>query len=234
MYQIQLLCPPITKKKTKKFPVYLEAVLALSELQYKYSFHLFCLLAQSYLSDMEVMHLLVLTTLLPLAIILLKLVYTLYWVPLKIELHFKKQGIQGPDHHPLYGNAEDNKRMFREAEARPIPFNHDILKRVSPIYHKWSSIYGKTFLLWLGNTPGLALTDPDLIKELMLNHTDSVEKIQTSPLTKSLIGDGLISSHGKKWAVHRKITNKAFTLERVKVIIISFIFLFFFLQFPYS
>lgn len=87
--------------------------------------------------------------------------------------------------------------MFREAEARPIPFNHDILERVSPIYHKWSSIYGKTFLFWLGNTPKLALTDPDLIKELMLNHTDSVEKIQISPLTKSLIGDGLLSSHGK-------------------------------------
>ncbi|KAL2498360.1 Cytochrome [Abeliophyllum distichum] len=104
----------------------------------------------------------------------------------------------------------------KEAESKSIPFCHDILFRVSPPYYKWSAIYGKTFLFWFGSKPRLIFSEPDMIKELMVNNNDSVFKDAFNPLSKQLFGQGLVGLQGNKWAIHRKITSQAFTMERVK------------------
>ncbi|KAL2521024.1 Cytochrome [Forsythia ovata] len=104
----------------------------------------------------------------------------------------------------------------KEAESKSIPFCHDILFRVSPHYYKWSAIYGKTYLFWFGSKPRLIFSEPDMIKELMVNNNDSVFKDVFNPLSKQLFGQGLAGLQGNKWAIHRKITSQAFTMERVK------------------
>ncbi|XP_027091871.1 cytochrome P450 734A1 [Coffea arabica] len=156
------------------------------------------------------------TILLVLVITLFKFIYSIIWVPFKIQLHFKRQGIEGPGYHPLYGNSEEIKRQHTEAASKPISFNHDILHRVAPFYKKWSAMYGRTFLFWFGPTPRLTLADPDMIKELMLNHTDCVDKLPFTPVSRQLFGQGLVGLFGKKWAVRRRISSKAFNMERVK------------------
>uniref|UniRef100_A0A2N9GM91 Cytochrome P450 n=1 Tax=Fagus sylvatica TaxID=28930 RepID=A0A2N9GM91_FAGSY len=86
-----------------------------------------------------------------------------------------------------------------------------------PFYYRWSIMYGKTFLYWLGTKPWLAITDPDMIKEILTKSDGgSFEKIQMNPLANLLLGDGLAQLTGKKWAIHRRITNQAFNMERVK------------------
>ena len=91
-------------------------------------------------------------------------------------------------------------------------------------------MYGKNFLYWFGWKPRLTISDPDMIKEVLTKSDGKTfEKIQLNPLAKLLFGDGLILLTGKKWAIHRRITNQAFNMERVKVASFTFSASFFFL-----
>lgn len=161
--------------------------------------------------------LLVMISLLLLSIFLLKFVQTNFWVPWRIQKHLNKQGIQGPAYRLIFGNLKEIGRMINQAESKSMPFNHDILNRVAPHYHKWSSMYGKTFLFWYGSDPTLTVADPELIKQVLPNSNLTFEKLGFNPLSKQLFGQGLVGLTGAKWAVHRKIAIQAFNMERVKV-----------------
>lgn len=108
--------------------------------------------------------------------------------------------------------------MIADAEAKPIAsINHDVLHRVVPHYYEWSTIYGKNFLYWFGPVPRLAVAEPGLVKQILLNTDGSFEKIKFNPLSKLLLGEGLVGLSGDKWALHRRITSQAFNMEYVKV-----------------
>ncbi|KAG6750231.1 hypothetical protein POTOM_047325 [Populus tomentosa] len=92
------------------------------------------------------------------------------WVPLRIQTYFKKQGISGPKNKIIVGNSAEIRRLFAAAaESKSTCINHDILHRVAPLYYEWSRNYGKTFLYWFGSKPRLAMSDPDMIKEILMN-----------------------------------------------------------------
>ncbi|KAF9620284.1 hypothetical protein IFM89_011019 [Coptis chinensis] len=148
--------------------------------------------------------------------IIFKFTYNLIWIPWTIQQHFSKQGIEGPGYPSIFGNSLEIRDLIKEAQAESMPFTHNIIHRVTPHYYKWSSKYGKTFLYWFGSTPRLAIAEPDMIKEVLLNHSGCFEKIEFNPLSKPLFGDGLVGLMGEKWARHRRITSQAFNMERVK------------------
>ncbi|RVW50412.1 Cytochrome P450 734A1 [Vitis vinifera] len=168
------------------------------------------------------MHLLLLALFVSIAILVFKSVHSIIWVPWRIQQHFKTQGIGGPGYRPISGNVGELRRMYAEAQSKSMGgLQHDILHRVLPYYSRWSGAYGKTFIWWVGTKPRLALADPEPIKEVFLNTGVSYDKVGFSPLTRPLFGDGLGGLNGEKWALHRRITNQAFNMERVKVIQIS-------------
>ncbi|PIM98200.1 hypothetical protein CDL12_29321 [Handroanthus impetiginosus] len=148
----------------------------------------------------------------------LKFIYSNIFIPWKINKHFRQQGIKGPSYNLTYGNTEEIKKMMKEAASKPIhEFCHDILHRVSPHYYKWSRQYGKTFMFWVGLKPRLIFAEPDMIKEVLVSKSDIIGKGDTfNPLSMQLFGQGLVGLGGEKWALHRKIANLAFTMERVK------------------
>ncbi|KAG9153040.1 hypothetical protein Leryth_012311 [Lithospermum erythrorhizon] len=162
------------------------------------------------------MYLLIPLVLLVILFVIFVFLYQNIWIPLEIQRHFRRQGIPGPNYYPLYGNTREIKGDIAEAELSSMLFNHDIVHRVHPHSYKWSAIFGKTFIYWFGSKPRMNLAEPNLIKELMLNRTTSANNVPFNPLSKPLFGQGLPGLHGKKWALHRKITNQAFTMERVK------------------
>jgi len=57
--------------------------------------------------------------------------------------------------------------------------------------------------------------DPEQIKEVF-NKVYDFQKAHTFPLSK-ILGTGLVSYDGDKWAQHRRIINPAFHLEKIKV-----------------
>ncbi|KAK4434508.1 cytochrome [Sesamum alatum] len=145
--------------------------------------------------------------------------HKIIWVPLKIQKHFAKQGVSGPGYRPVVGNLAEIRQLFMaEAELQPTSsITHDVAHRVTPHYSKWSKLYGKNFLFWFGAKPVLAVADPDMIKEVLMNSNGRFRRTKLDPFTKKLFGDdGLIMLEGEKWAVHRRITSQAFNMERVK------------------
>ncbi|KAF6166607.1 hypothetical protein GIB67_005469 [Kingdonia uniflora] len=153
----------------------------------------------------------------PLLLLIIRIVYSFLWVPLRIQRHFLNQGIRGPGYRPIFGNAAQLRLMITQAQSKPMDhFTHEILHRVIPHYYKWSHLYGKTYLYWFGSTARLALSDPDMIKEVLLNTSGSFGKVRFNPLSKKLFGEGLVGLEGEKWARHRRITARALSLERVK------------------
>ncbi|KAK1554738.1 hypothetical protein Q3G72_016601 [Acer saccharum] len=166
---------------------------------------------------MHILLLLLLLLILILLVYLVKFLHSVIWIPFRIQHHFKKQGISGPGYRPITGNSAEIRSMYLEAQSKPIyPVHHDILHRASPFYYRWSRMYGKNFLYWFGLKPRLAIFDPDMIKEVLMNTNGSFEKIGFNPLSKPLFGDGLIVLNGDKWAFHRRIANNAFEMGRVK------------------
>uniref|UniRef100_A0A7N0TPV0 Cytochrome P450 n=1 Tax=Kalanchoe fedtschenkoi TaxID=63787 RepID=A0A7N0TPV0_KALFE len=143
--------------------------------------------------------------------ILAKLIHSHIWVPRKIQLHFRKQGIEGPEHRPIVGNSLDIRDLSARALSKPMLLSHDILSRVVPFYHTTSALYGKNFLFWFGNKPRLAVYDKDIIKDALLNTNGAIERTKVNPSAKVLLGDGLIAlAGGEKWALHRRMANQAF------------------------
>ncbi|XVE94747.1 hypothetical protein REPUB_Repub02eG0035700 [Reevesia pubescens] len=153
-----------------------------------------------------------------LCIFLLKFVYSIIWIPWRIQNHFNKQGVTGPGYRPIFGNSAEIRRLFAEALSKPAPLHHhDVLHRVAPFYHRWSSMYGNPFLYWFGSNPRLGISDPDMIKEVAMNTGNgSFDKIAYNPMSRMLFGQGLVGLKGEEWAFHRRIANQAFSMERVK------------------
>ncbi|CAN1163694.1 Cytochrome P450 734A6 [Linum perenne] len=148
------------------------------------------------------MNLLLLLLLPPLAFstyFLLKFVHSFIWLPFLIQRQFNSQGITGPSYRLITGNSAEIRRLFgRAAQSKPTGgggcfFHHrDVVARVAPFYHEWSRTYGKTFLYWFGSNPRLAISSPEVIKEVLLNKSGSFGKVRFNPLSKLLLGDGLV------------------------------------------
>ncbi|KAM5564837.1 cytochrome P450 734A1-like [Rosa sericea] len=130
--------------------------------------------------------------------------------------HFLKQGIDGPAYRPIIGNSAEIRRMFKEALSKRVPFDHNVLGRTLPFYPSWSKMYGKNFLYWFGSKPRVAIADPEMIKQVLINTSGSFQRVPLTPSTRVLFGNGLPALEGERWAFHRKIVNQAFKMERVE------------------
>ncbi|XP_021646853.2 cytochrome P450 734A1 [Hevea brasiliensis] len=153
-----------------------------------------------------------------LIVCLVKFIYSTIWVPLRIQHHFKKQGIIGPNYRPITGNTAEIRRLYVEAQSKKTScLNHDVLHRVAPFHYHWSRTYGKIYVYWFGTRPRLAISNLDVIKEVLMNTGGgSFKRVAQNPQAKKLFGEGLSGLEGEKWAFHRRIANQAFKMERVK------------------
>ncbi|EXC07291.1 Cytochrome P450 734A1 [Morus notabilis] len=163
------------------------------------------------------MPLFIVLVLLLLVIIFLKFVYSLIWVPWKTQRHFQKQGVRGPGYRLIFGNSAEIRRLYSEIKPKSSDLtDNDVVRSASPFYYRWSRMYGKNFLYWFGPKPRLAIADPEMIKAVLMNTCGSFGKVPHNPLSKQLFADGLVGLEGDQWALHRRIANQAFSMERVK------------------
>ncbi|PKI62469.1 hypothetical protein CRG98_017093 [Punica granatum] len=137
--------------------------------------------------------------LLSLCLALARLVYKLWWNPIRIQRMMAAQGIKGPSYRFLHGNTKEIFTMRKEAMERPMAshLSHDVLPRLQPHIRTWVDTYGPNYLYWFGPQPQLVVTEPEMIKE-------------------KLLGDSLVTSAGEKWVKQRKLANHAFHGESLK------------------
>ncbi|KAI3730510.1 hypothetical protein L1987_61680 [Smallanthus sonchifolius] len=88
-----------------------------------------------------------------------------------------------------------------------------------PHIDSWFHIYGKNILYWRGPQAELVVTEPELLKEIMSLREISMGKQDVGPVLNKIFGDGLVFSHGDKWAKQRKLATHAFNGERLKNIV---------------
>ncbi|KAK6784526.1 hypothetical protein RDI58_017981 [Solanum bulbocastanum] len=144
-----------------------------------------------------------------------KISYSIFIKPKLLEKRLKRQGFKGTHYKLLLGDLKDVGNQMDEAWSKPISLTHDIVSRVDPFTHYMVQKYGKISLSWLGTSPRLIIMDPTLIKELLLNKQGQFHLPPLNPLVL-ILTKGLTTLQGEKWAMHRKIINPAFHLDKLK------------------
>ncbi|EOY01606.1 Cytochrome P450 [Theobroma cacao] len=159
-----------------------------------------------------------------LVIALIKILHKYWWTPLRIQYAMNLQGIKGPPYKFIHGNNKETVKMKHEALSKPMAsLSHDIFPRVNPPVYSRINSYGKNYLSWGGTTAQLFITEPELVKEVLKSserafpkRTSRERKRNEDEFALMILGDGLVTSEGEKWARQRKLANYAFHGDSLK------------------
>ncbi|KAF6990128.1 hypothetical protein CFC21_007368 [Triticum aestivum] len=150
---------------------------------------------------------------------LLRLLRSLVWVPHRLERRLRRQGIRGPPRSLLYGNAAEYGALIAAHSAPLASFHHAFVGRAAPEYRDWAAQYGRPFVFWFGPRPRLVVSGPEVAKAVLTDSTGTFRKgsgSNVNPLSRQLLGEGLVALTGEKWAHHRRVISPAFNMERIK------------------
>ncbi|XBI87397.1 hypothetical protein VPH35_025496 [Triticum aestivum] len=150
-------------------------------------------------------------------LVITRALWYLLWRPYAVARWFEQQGIRGPPYKFLVGSLPDCQRMLVAGRVKDLDTSsHDCITTVQPFFRKWASLYGKTFLYWLGPTPALCTTDIEIVKKVLSDRTDMFQKDYLNPSLEAILGNGVIFANGDDWKRRRKFIHPAFSQEKIK------------------
>ncbi|KAK9059920.1 hypothetical protein SSX86_020624 [Deinandra increscens subsp. villosa] len=145
----------------------------------------------------------------------------LWFKPKKMERFLRDQGLKGTPYRFMYGDLKEMMQTMIEARSKPMNLNHDIAPRVSPFFHKTLNSLGKSCFTWMGTRPVVHVSEPAMIREVLVNYNKYQKPRGGNPLTK-LLARGLADAEGDQWVKHRKIITPAFHMEKLKHMVPAF------------
>ncbi|KNA19676.1 hypothetical protein SOVF_059410 [Spinacia oleracea] len=142
--------------------------------------------------------------------------------PKSLRLMLQTQGIGGPPPcSTLLGNIPQIIQLKSLIPANypseQVKLHHDWPLILFPHLVRWQILYGPVFTYSTGRMQILCITDPNVVKEIIL--CSSIDLGKPSYLSKErgpLLGQGVISSSGSLWSYQRKIIAPEFFPNKVK------------------
>ncbi|KAG5237059.1 cytochrome P450 [Salix suchowensis] len=136
---------------------------------------------------------------------LVKVLYKLWWTPIRMQNFMASQGIRGPSYRFIHGSTREVTAMKKEAMAKPMTLSHNIFPKVLPQIYTWINTYGRNYLSWYGPKAHFVVSEPELVKEILNNKDRSYPKGDVPAYFRLLLGNGITTSEGEKWTKHRKL-----------------------------
>ncbi|CAM0906855.1 unnamed protein product [Alopecurus aequalis] len=141
------------------------------------------------------------------------------WRPRAITKMFRTQGVRGPEYRVLLGNIGEMKRLLTESGGLVLDVGcHDYSTLVQPYFRKWMTLYGRTFVCWLGERPDVFMGDLDMVKKVLSDRTGLFSKNPVNEQVARLLGKGLILIDGDQWKRHRKVVHPVFNVDKLKML----------------
>ncbi|KAK0084156.1 hypothetical protein PV326_006394 [Microctonus aethiopoides] len=125
----------------------------------------------------------------------------------RLHLYRAAAKIPGPRTYPLIGNAH----YFMGNTA-------DIIDKVMELL----SVYPSIIRVWLGNQLFIGVTDPELVKTVLLS-PKTIEKGDVYRCIRPWLGKGLLLAPAATWRVHRKIITPTFNARILESFIEVFV-----------
>ncbi|XP_058095276.1 cytochrome P450 CYP72A616-like [Magnolia sinica] len=150
-----------------------------------------------------------------------RVVYFIWWRPMKLQKHLNQQGIKGNSYKLFFGDMKEMGRLMKEAWSKPMNLTHWIAPRVFPYFYHLVQKEGKLSLIWVGTTPRLIINDSELMMQVLSNKFGHFQKVPLNPLV-NLLTLGLTALEGEEWVKRRRIITPAFHLEKLKAMIPAF------------
>ncbi|KAL3824163.1 hypothetical protein ACJIZ3_020192 [Penstemon smallii] len=148
---------------------------------------------------------------------LIRFIHKVWWIPIQIQSTMSSQGITGPSYKFPHGNTKEIAKMRSQSMEKSMDnISHDIYPRIQPHVYTWTKIYGMNFLNWHGSQGQLFVTEPELIKEVLMNREGEFPKMDMEGYAKKLLGEALITNEGEKWSKIRKLANHTFHAQSLK------------------
>ena len=72
-------------------------------------------------------------------------------------------------------------------------------------------------LYWSGPEPQICLFDYESVRQVLWNKSGHFAKTDAHPAILALLGKGLAVVDGTDWVRHRRVTNPAFAMDKLKV-----------------
>ncbi|XP_073049088.1 cytochrome P450 CYP749A22-like [Primulina eburnea] len=140
-----------------------------------------------------------------------------WWNPIQLQAFMASQGIRGPSYSFPHGSTKEvSDILHRSMEATSSDITHDIFRRTQPHVYTWIKTYGMNFLNWHGSQGQLFVSEPELVKEILMNREGFFPKMDMEGYAKRLLGEALITNEGEKWERIRKLANHTFHSESLK------------------
>ncbi|KAI2802051.1 hypothetical protein BLOT_010243 [Blomia tropicalis] len=130
--------------------------------------------------------------------LLASLIAFTYWYSTRNYNYWKNQGIDGPAPTPFLGS------FFNIRVPMPISQMDQVRK------------YGKIFGIYMGSKPQLMISDPKLIKQIVVSDFHMFRNRPDNRVSHKIFGENLVRSRDDNWKRIRSILTPMFTSSKLK------------------